>query len=93
MFPARQDKKNVRNIRKGKGLEFGIGELEAKEPFNHKNRCESWSWNSWTNDCTYVIGVDSKGRNLLTDQPTVKYGGWSEYTCYFTITELEVWKV
>jgi hypothetical protein len=52
-------------------------ELSAwDEPFNGEGKC-----NSYANQPSYCIPVDSAGLNMLTNR---KNGG-------FTITELEVW--
>jgi hypothetical protein len=66
-----------------------MSELEANsEPVNGNRACSSWSWNDGG---TYNIGVDSQGRNMLTNQPSED--GEIRKNCWFTISELEVWKV
>ena len=60
------------------------------EPFNRKEACKSWSQNFIGS--FYNIGVDSQGRNLLTNQ-LGRYIGSVGEICDFSISELEVWKV
>jgi hypothetical protein len=48
------------------------------EPFNKENNCTSWANNS-----IYNIEEKNEGKNLLTQLNSE----------YFTITELELWKV
>ncbi len=90
MFPAKKGKSYSIVCRKDKGPTFAIGELEAwNQPFNGKDACRSWFWDDGN---IYNIGVDSQGRNMLTNQPSydANFGG---LLCQFTISELEVWKV
>ena len=90
MFPAKKDRSDSIRCHKNCGPQFGIDELEAySQPFNEERACISWSWNN--SGCAYNIGVDSQGRNLLTNQLSKEIG--SGKVCWFTITELEVWKV
>jgi hypothetical protein len=90
VFPAKKGESTSIKYRKYSGPEFGIFELEAEhEPFNGNRACWSWTWGSGS---TYNIGVDSHGRNLLTNQLSEDTGG-GDKLCWFTITELEVWKV
>ncbi len=66
MFPAKKGRSNSIKCSKNSGPEFGMHELKAYwQPFNGKRACKSWSWSI---DPTYNIGVDSQGRNLLTNQ-------------------------
>jgi hypothetical protein len=90
VFPAKKGKSDSIKCNKDSGPEFGIVELEAwQEPFNGEIACWSWSYRSGG---TYNIGVDSQGRNLLTNQLSDSTGGGDKICC-FTITEFEVWKV
>ena len=90
MFPANKGKRDSIRCSKYNGPEFGSSELEAwSESFNGNRACVSWSWNDGG---TYNIGVDSQGRNKLTNQPSEDRLHGSKL-CNFTISELEVWKV
>jgi hypothetical protein len=90
VFPAYKGKGKGIRCWKYRGPEFGNGELEAtNEPFNGNRACQSWSWNSGG---TYNIGVDSQGRNMLTNQLS-EDGRGGDKVCYFKISKLEVWKV
>ena len=72
---------------KDRGPHFGYySELSAfNEPFNKEDAC--WSW---TNDRVYSIPRNSEGINMLTN---MKNNDVLSYSCYFTISELEVWGV
>ena len=91
MFPANKGKSRGIGCSEDRGPAFGFfGELDAwKEPFNDYGACKSWSWYSGG---TYNIGVDSQRRNLLTNQPS-EVTNSNPKLCWFTISELEVWKV
>jgi hypothetical protein len=90
VFPANKGESRGISCRKYRGPSFGICELEAySEPFNDKDACNSWSWG---HGGTYNIGVDSQGRNMLTNKLS-EDEGYGNKPCWFTISELEVWEV
>ena len=90
MFPAKKGESDSIRCSKDTGPSFGISELSAwYQPFNGKDACRSWSRNSGH---TYNIKLDSQGRNMLTNQPSEDRQDGNK-VCWFTISELEVWKV
>ena len=89
MFPVKKGKSDSIVCRKENGPSFGQTELVALWwPFGGNNVCLS---RFWDHIGTYNIGVDSQGRNMLTNQPSKYIIG--NKVCWFTISELEVWKV
>jgi hypothetical protein len=90
VFPAYKGESNSIRCWEERGPSFGNGELEAEnEPFNGNRACRSWSW---SHGGAYKIRVDSQGRSMLTNQPSQDRGG-GDKLCWFTISELEIWKV
>jgi hypothetical protein len=66
------------------GPSFGLGELTVfEEPFNKPNACYSLA-----NFHGYEIPVNDEGINMLTNKKNTE-----KNSCYFTITEIEVWGV
>jgi hypothetical protein len=68
---------------KNDGPVFGEAELTTFSPFNGNYKCVSNA-----NSNTYQIGMDSQGRNKLTNLKCNKKG-MSE----FSISEIEVWEI
>ena len=68
---------------KNDGPVIGETELSTFSPFNGNYKCVSNA-----NSNTYQIGMDSQGRNKLTNLKCDENG-----MSYFSISEIEVWEV
>jgi hypothetical protein len=68
---------------KNDGPVFGEAGLSTFSPFNGSNKCVSNA-----NSNTYQIGIDSQGRNKLTNLKCNEFG-----MSFFSISEIEVWEI
>ncbi len=83
-----QDHTKAITCGKDNGPDFGIGELQAFEPFNENNQCASY-----VNNVCYRIRMDSQWKNNLTNIKYQQCLVFGDYYCEFTIIELEVWEI